>query len=82
MRPFPQDKYTSSMSGPEFAVRVSRMKSIGWPGLSDLQVRRARRVLVSGVTVRQLSEEDGVCRETLYRPIKAIARYTLKEPSR
>ncbi len=73
--PFPQDKYAGAMSGPEFTARVSRMRALGWPGLSEMQVQRARRVLVSGTTVRQLSEQEGVCRETLYKPIKAIAKY-------
>ena len=80
--PFPQDKYAGSMSDPEFTVRVAYMRKHGLPSMSEMQVRRARRVLVFGIPVQQLAEEEGISRFTLYKPIRAIAKAQRRGPSR
>ena len=65
---YPQDKLSGSMSPEEFEARAV---GLYWP-LSALQARRARSVLVGGVTVKELAEQEGVTLGCIYKPIRAL----------
>jgi len=66
------------MSAEEFEARAA---SIYWP-LSALEARRARSVLVDGVTVADLAEIEGVSRGNIYRPIRALRRAPINTPDK
>ena len=74
----PQDRLSGSMSAEEFEARVAR---IHWP-LSALQAQRARSVLVDGVTVTDLAEQEGVSRGCIYKPIRALRHIPINTPDR
>ena len=81
---YPQDKFTGSMSADEFEDCLALITASFHP-FSNGSARRARLVLVDGVTVRELAEQEGVCRETINKPVGMVFRakaYTQhKEPS-
>ena len=75
---YPQDILSGSMSADEFEARTAR---IHWP-LSALQSQRARSVLVDGVTVKDIAEQEGVTRGCIYKPIRALRRVPINTPDR
>ncbi len=70
----PQGKFPGSLGAAEFQAAVDRIRARPFFPLSRDAERRARLVLVDGVTVRGLSVYEGVSRFTLYKPIQTVFR--------
>ncbi len=71
---YPQDKFAGSMGAEEFADCLALISASFHPSLSCNNARRARLVLVDGVTVRELAEQEDVSRKTIYRPVGIVFR--------
>ena len=76
---YPQDKFAGSMTPQEFAACVGRVQESGFVSLSDNSIRRARLVLVEGVTVRELAEQESINPAGLYKPIRMVFRAQRRE---